>query len=124
MNLTGTDKQIDFATTIVATIESKLSELNAKIEASEKGPKKNTLKFYAEVLLSYSAAFAAVNAIHAGNIDKAGNDLDALAYGSQGHAFEIVNSLASSLDSKTVDAGTLIDATKSIFYKVTKDWQI
>lgn len=87
MNLTGTDKQIDFATTIVETITTKLAEMKAKLAEMDKGPAKNAMKDKINLLVEYSEAFE-------------------------------------DLGDNEIDAGLVIEEAKSVFYKITNEWNV
>ena len=132
MNMTGTEKQIDFATTIVSTINSKLAEMEAKLAKMDKGPVKNAMKDKISVLLAHSAAFAAIDDFQGGSVENAEAKIEALSYSSQAHMIDIVDALtmkhvvngASDLVGKTIEAGDVIKKSKDVFYKLTNEWSV
>ena len=124
MQLTGSPKQIEFASAIVEAITSKHDALNAEIPTMEKGPGKNHKKSCNGVISSYVGAFQVCDAIISGDLANAENIIEAMPSDNQEHAIEISNKLANSSDIKSVDAGNLIETCKGIFYNITKKWNI
>ena len=124
MKMTGTEKQIEFATTIVSTINAKLAEMKTKLAEMDRGPAKNAMKDKISVLLAHSAAFAAIDDFQDGAVERAEAKIEALPYSSQAHMIDIVDALtmkhvvngAADLVGKTIEAGDVIEKSKGAFY--------